>query len=120
MSEKEQLHRSLLFLFGCLGIRTLFAVGAAKLDKNHLPYVGILGLLLAISWVLIYKFNLRPTGREAGGVIWWNHIRPVHALMYLIFAILAFTKSDYAWVPLGIDVLIGLCAFLNHRVLASK
>jgi hypothetical protein len=116
MSEKEELRRRfVLFLVGCIGIRTGFAFGAAKVDKKYLPYLGVLGLLLAISWVLIYRFNLRPTGREAGGIIWWNKIRLVHALLYFVFAVLAFSGSDYAWVPLGIDVFVGLTAFVNHH-----
>jgi hypothetical protein len=66
--------------------------------------------------MLIYIFDLRPSGREAGGVIWWNNIRPVHALNYLIFFLLAFTNNKYAWVPLGVDVIIGLIAFIYHRI----
>lgn len=111
MSELTvQNKRMAQFLIGCIGIRALFVIGAAKADKNTLWYFGILAVILAIGWVLIYRFDLRPTGREAGGVIWWNSFRPVHALLYFAFAGLAFTGSDYAWVPLLADVLVGLGA----------
>lgn len=114
----EQLQRTILFLVGCIGVRTIFVIEAAKIDEKNLPYFGVLALLLAISWILIYTFNLRPTGGEAGGVIWWNNLRPLHALNYFIFAIMAFKSNKYAWVPLMVDVLIGLVAFLNHRVVS--
>ena len=116
MSEKEKLiKRFAAFLIGCIGIRILFVVAAKKLDPNIVQYAGILAVIVAISWVLINRFGLRKTGREAGGEIWWDNIRPIHAIMYSAFAILAFTKNEHAWVPLAIDVLIGLGAFLDHH-----
>ena len=117
MSEKKELiTRMAKFLIGCIGIRTLFVVAAQKMDPNKLQYFGILAVIIAVSWVLINRFGLRKTGKEAGGIIWWDNIRPIHAIMYSAFAILAFTKSEHAWVPLLFDVLIGLGVFLEHHI----
>ena len=116
MSEKQELiSRMTKFLIGCIGIRILFVVAAKKMNPNTLQYFGILAVILAVSFVLINRFGLRKTGREAGGIIWWDNIRPIHAIMYSAFAILAFTKNEHAWVPLLLDVLIGLGVFLNHH-----
>ncbi len=105
--------RLLLFLFGCIGVRTLFVIMAKYLDKKYLPIMGYIAIIIALGFSIIYITGSRKTGPEVfGDKIWWNNLRPVHALFYFIFAYLAITKSNYAWIPLLIDVLIGLSSFL--------
>ncbi len=105
--------RMLLFLIGCIGLRSLFVLLAKYLDKTYLPFMGYGALIIAIGFSIIYITGIRDTGPEVfGGKIWWNNLRPIHALLYFIFAYLAITKNDYAWVPLLIDVSIGLTSFL--------
>jgi hypothetical protein len=59
---------------------------------------------------------LRKTGTEVfGEKIWWNDIRPVHGLLYLLFAYLAINKNKNAWLILLFDVLFGLSMFLNNH-----
>jgi hypothetical protein len=66
--------------------------------------------------MLIYLFDLRPTGAEAGGRIWWNSLRPVHSLLYALFAYLAILgMQDKAWIVLITDTLLGLAAFYVHH-----
>lgn len=105
--------RFILFLFGCMLARGLLVVLAKYIDKQYLPYMGIVATIVAISWLYLFMFDLRKTGPEVlGQEIWWQKIRPIHALFYLIFAYLAFKQSDKAWIPLLIDQLFGLGAFL--------
>ncbi len=108
----------LAFLIGCIGTRTLFVLLAKFLDKKYLPYMGYLGLIIAIGFSIIFITGARETGPEVfGDKIWWNNLRPVHALLYFLFAYLAITQNDYAWIPLLIDVLFGLTSFLIfHKV----
>jgi len=107
----------LLFLIGCIGTRTLLAVLAKNISPDYLPLMGVGGLAISFGLMYFYLSGTRTTGPETfGDKIWWNHLRPVHSTLYLLFAILAFQKSKYAWVPLAIDVCIGIVAFLNfHR-----
>lgn len=58
---------------------------------------------------------MRERAFEAGGVAWWGKFRILHGLTYLVAAVLAFNKNRSAWIPLIIDVLMGLVLFLNHR-----
>ncbi len=110
------LKRNLLFLIGCIGTRTSFVLLAKFLNKQYVTYMGYFALLIAIGFSIIYFTGIRDTGAEVfGDKIWWNNLRPIHALLYFIFAFLAITKNDYAWVPLLIDVLIGLVAFFVLR-----
>ncbi len=110
------LKRNLLFLIGCIGTRTSFVLLAKFLNKQYVTYMGYLALFIATGFSIIYLTGIRETGTEVfGDKIWWNNLRPLHALLYFIFAFLAITKNDYAWVPLLIDVLIGLVAFFVLR-----
>ena len=105
--------RFLLFLIGCIGLRSLFVVIAKNIDIKFLPYLGYLALLPAIGFIYIYVTDSRKTGAETfGEKIWWNDLRPVHALMYGLFAFNAINKNPNAWIYLLIDVLIGLFSFL--------
>jgi hypothetical protein len=110
--------RMLLFLIGCIGTRTLFVLLAKFLDKKYLPYMGYVGLGIAIGFSIIFITGIRDTGPEVfGDKIWWNNLRPVHALLYFIFAYLAITQNDYSWIPLMIDVLLGLFSFvIFHKI----
>lgn len=108
--------RYFLFLVGCIGVRSLFVLGAKKLNKKYLPYASVPALAIAIGFLYVYFTGSRKTGREVfGEKIWWNDLRPIHATLYLVFAYLAFIQSSYAYVPLLIDVVLGLLAFLNYH-----
>ena len=108
--------RFLLFLFGCIVVRFLFVVVAIKINKKYLPYLGMLSILPAIGFIYIYLGGYRKTGGETfGQKIWWNNLRPVHAILYLTFAYLAINKSSQSYKPLLIDVLVGLLSFLIYH-----
>lgn len=105
--------RFLLFLCGCIVVRSLIAYFVKVMDPKFLPYAAIPALLLALSWFYLFFTNSRQTGPEVfGDKIWWNNLRPVHGLLYLVFAILAYQKKSYAWKVLVVDVVIGLISFL--------
>ena len=105
--------RFLLFLIGCIGLRSLFVIIAKNIDIKYLPYLGYLALLPTLGFIYIFATDSRKTGAEVfGGKIWWNNLRPVHALLYGLFAYNAINKNHNAWIYLLIDVLIGLFSFL--------
>jgi len=108
--------RFALFLVGCIGTRSLLVYMAKTISTKYLPYMGALALLPAIGFFSIYIFKLRETGVEVlGDKIWWNDLRPVHGLLYLLFAISAIQKKSYSWIFLFIDVCIGLISFLTFH-----
>ena len=108
--------RFLAFLLLCIPIRLTFVYLAKTLDKKYLPYLGYLALLPAIGFAYIFIFGKRKTGPETfGEKIWWNDVRPIHSIIYFLFAFLAISKSDNAYIPLAIDVIIGLSGFLLYH-----
>jgi hypothetical protein len=105
--------RFLLFLVGCIGTRSLFVVLAKKASTEYLKYMGYIALLPAIGFIYIYLTGSRITGGETfGDKIWWNNLRPLHALIYFLFAYNAITGNKNAWLYLLFDVVFGLTSFL--------
>ena len=106
-----------MFLVGCIGTRALLVYLAATVPLAALKVMGVLGAVIAAGFTVIYAGKLRRTGVETGGQpIWWNSLRPVHALLYAAFAYFAWTGARRkAWVTLLIDVIIGLAAFVHHH-----
>lgn len=105
--------RFLLFLIGCIGTRSLFVYIAKTIDIRYLPYLGYVSLIPAIGFMYLYLSGARQTGQEVfGDKIWWNHLRPIHAFLYFVFAANAIQRNRNAWIYLLIDVLFGLTSFL--------
>ena len=105
--------RFLLFLIGCIGIRSIFVLVAKYASTYYLQLLGYLALLPAIGFIYIYLTGSRQVGAEVfGEKIWWNNLRPIHASLYLLFAYNAINGNKMAYQYLLIDVIIGLTAFV--------
>ena len=108
--------RFLLFLIGCIGTRALFVYLAKIANKTYLRYMGYLSLLPAIGFIYLFLSGSRKTGKEVfGDKIWWNNLRPIHGIIYLLFAYNAINGNKLAWIYLLIDVIIGLISFLSFH-----
>lgn len=108
--------RFLLFLFGCIGTRLLLVFISKQLNIKFLKYMGYLLLLPAFGFIFIYLTGIRQHGVEVfGDKIWWNNLRPIHALFYFLFSYNAINGNKNAWIYLFIDVLFGLTSFLIYH-----
>ena len=113
--------RMLLFLIGCMGVRFGLAYLAYAYRNNALvlKVMGALALGPAIGFTVIFLGGYRKTGAEVfGDKIWWNALRPVHALLYFTFSFMALSAAHYrkhAWMVLLLDAFIGLFGFLFHH-----
>jgi hypothetical protein len=107
--------RTLLFLFGCMGSR-LALVLVAKNYPALLKPMAILAACISFGFMYIWANGLRKTGPETfGEKIWWNDLRPVHAALYAIFALLAFNGNTEAWKVLLLDITLGFTAWILHK-----
>ena len=105
--------RLILFLIGCIGTRALFAYLAKIANKYFLALMGYLAILPAIGFFYLFFTGSRKTGAEVfGDKIWWDNLRPIHGVLYLLFAYNAINGNPFAWVYLLIDVIFGLVSFL--------
>lgn len=108
--------RFLLYLFGCIGTRTAFVFIAKNAGETYLPILGYIALIPAIGFMYFYLTGSRKTGAEVfGNKIWWNHLRPIHAILYFLFAYNAINGVETAWMFLLADVIFGLLAFLSFH-----
>jgi hypothetical protein len=107
-----------MFLMGCIGTRSLFVIIAKNINAKYLKYLGYLALLPAIGFMYIYLTGARKTGAEVfGEKIWWNNLRPIHSILYFLFAYNAIIGNKQSWIYLLVDVLFGLISFLVHHYL---
>jgi len=66
--------------------------------------------------IYIYLTGTRKTGAEVfGEKIWWNNLRPIHSILYFLFAYNAIIGNKQSWKYLLVDVIIGLISFLIHH-----
>jgi len=100
----------LLFIFGCVPIRLFFIYVAKKASLVYLRLLSLPALLISISFVYQLK-NGKKKG-FFGGPVWW--LRGIHALVWFIFAILAFRKIKSAYIALVVDLTIGIISFINN------
>lgn len=108
--------RFLLFLGLCIPSRIIIALLSIYGNKTIRTLLILFASIIVIGWTYIYITKSRQTGGEVfGEKIWWNQLRPVHAFNYLLFIILSLRNNAYASVPLIIDPIIGLLAFINYH-----
>lgn len=108
---------STLFFMGCIPVRILLAyvvylVLNDSLYESYKPYLAAIVMTIGLSFMIIYTMDWRQSGVEAGGKIWWNNLRPIHSVIYLLTAVgmLYDVKNIYAL--LLVDVMIGIYAEL--------
>lgn len=112
--------RFLLFSI-CILVRFLLVSLAYYLPEKYVYYMSFPALLVSLGFFIIYFGNLRKIGAEVlGDKIWWNDLRPIHGLNYIIFAYMAFTFNKNSYIPLLIDVILGLLSFIiYHKSIGS-
>ena len=82
--------------------------------------IGVMYVLFAtgLAWRLL---NHKTSDRGGfGGPVWWNSMRPVHIVLWLLFAVLVARKDERVWMPLALDILLSLIATTNHYFLRPK
>ena len=111
--------RIIVFLFGCILTRSILVYLAKTLDKKYVKIMGYIAIPIGLSFMYLYFVGNKTADSQLEWLgdkkIWWNNLRPVHGLLYLLFALFAIKENEYAWVFLLIDVVIGLLGWLYHH-----
>ena len=113
------------FLVACIGIRLSFAILAYWIEKNEYNnlriLIGIVGLVMSLSFLFIYFFGSETADRQLevwkdeDRKVWWNKFRIIHGILYFLFAIFALTLTEGSYIFLGVDVTLGLILWLLHQ-----
>ena len=111
----KKTNRMLLFIFGCLSVRILFAYIAKNSSNNQLYLLGILGLIVGISF--FYQSLKNKKIGFFGGKTWWSNMRNVHGVLWIIFGMLAINSNKKAYIALVVDVIIGIISFIRNYFL---
>ena len=121
MYNANKMKRMALFLIGCIGMRSALVWLAYVCDPAYLPLMGALALIPAAGFMTIYFGGLRKTGAEVFGErIWWNDLRPLHGILYALFALMALNRDRRAWLVLLVDVVVGFAAFVWHHAASVR
>ena len=120
--------RQIVFLLLCIGVR----LGISFLSKHSLSQTpvstasiliryGLIGLSIAISTSLMFHYfaGTRQIAFEAGGKVWWNYLRPLHGVLFGLFAILACRGEQHAWILLLVDTIVGFFAWHKQRIMCT-
>ena len=110
--------RFALFLIFCIPARILLVFLAKFLKGYSLKILAIVLLIPAFGFLYLFLSGKRKTGGEVfGSDIWWNDLRPIHGLNYLLFSTLVLSGVwvSKAWVILLFDVALGFLAFLIYH-----
>jgi branched-subunit amino acid ABC-type transport system permease component len=98
-----------MFVLGCMGSR--FAL-AAWARQNH-PLTKLLCAVIGSSFLLLWLTNSRLHAAEVCyEQIWWNALRPLHAALYIGYAVLPYHS---AYQLLLVDAALGGTAWLIKR-----
>lgn len=113
--------RFLLFLIGCIGSRILLVLITKYSPIQYLPLLGYIALVPTIGFIYIYLTGSRKTGVEVFNTkIWWNNLRPIHGLLYGLFAYNAINGNVNSWIYLLVDVIIGIISFISYHYLEGN
>lgn len=116
MLDKNQ--RIMYFIFGCLLVRTIIAILPIYLPYEWFSYLGTILLAIGVYFLCLYFNDLRLYAPEGGGITWWANFRLLHGALYLVAAHYLLKKQRIAWIPLTMDVILGLLLFLsNHKMI---
>jgi hypothetical protein len=117
---KKNSKRIILFLFGCMILRISMGL-FMKSDFCQgwiCDLLGVLILIMGIGFLVIYFGGLRKSGLETDGQpIWWNHLRPLHGVLYLLSGWLLLNGNGVnAGNIIIVDALIGLIAWKIYHI----
>ena len=92
-----------------------------SLTSSSISKSNIFTRLSLIGFSYIFLTGSRKTGQEVfGNKIWWNNLRPIHTILYTLFAYNAINKNREAWIYLFIDVIIGLISFIGYHYMEGN
>tara|TARA_Y100000389_G_C17387066_1_gene477666 strand:- start:246 stop:587 length:342 start_codon:yes stop_codon:yes gene_type:complete len=110
--------RNLIFWFGCILFRVILAVIAYIAPPHILKKLSFITIIPAFNFIFMYLFSIKETKSSRGffkGKIWWNELRPIHGILYLLFSIYAFREKKFAYKILVLDVIIAIFSKLLYN-----
>lgn len=92
--------RLILFLFGCIPVRIIYAI-----VQNSKYAISLFNLVIGLYFIYHWWFWNGEKG-AFGGDLWWNNMRLIHGIIFLV-------AIQYPFL-LYFDIIIGIIAKLLH------
>ena len=113
--------RFFLFWLVCLPVRAVVAYGGFALVKVDDVFYILFSIYTALTSAGFLAFSLLwwcGSARKKGGLggdVWWNHMRPIHALLWLGACVCFALREPSAFFFLVADVVVGAIAGALHH-----
>jgi len=107
--------RFTLFLLGCIPVRFLFVYIAKNIPINYLPLTAPITLIMGLGFFYTF-FSGKKTGSTFNQIAWWNNLRPIHGLLYILYSYYAYKKNSDSYKILLFDVIFGLLSFFIYHI----
>ena len=104
--------RILLYFFICIPVRLFipYYIYNHLSDKNY-KYLSLIISIIGAGFLHLFFNNQRLNAGEGGGKTWWHDLRLIHGLLYIASAIYLKKKNKLAYLPLLLDILVGLWGY---------
>ena len=105
----NKMNSSLSFYYMiCILVRVFIAYLAFLSYNSNLRYI-LVAFLFTVSIVLTYLYITKRRKIGAfGQKIWWDFLRPIHAILFFISGVLLSTKVKETYIILLISAFIGI------------
>jgi hypothetical protein len=108
--------RFIVFLIGCIGFRAILTLASYLSEGWGLQMLGFFAIYPVLYWFYTIFIAEKNSGlKVVNDLMWWNHLRPIHMLLWAFFAYLALSKNRMAYMVLLIDTVFGALAFFLHH-----
>ena len=105
-----------VFLFGCIGARLLYTFFSYMAEGTTLQILGFLALYPVVYWsYLLFVSEKGSNLSMISDIMWWKNLRPIHLILWALFAYLALSNHPLAYVVLLVDTAFGATAFFLHH-----
>jgi len=107
--------RTLVFFSLCIPLRLFAAWWSFKYPlSNSTAMLAACYAVAGISMIYFFLSNSRLAAPEGGGNTWWNAVRPLFGMLYLLFALYTAKGYRQSYKFLLADVILGLVVWVSH------
>ena len=99
----------------CIFLRFLLTYLVFVTYNNNYRYILIIFYLSSALGLLYHYLNKKRKIGAFNNTIWWDDLKPLHALLFISTCILLYIKNPYSYMLPFTDTIIGLIMYLlNH------
>ena len=100
----------------CFAVRLALVLAASQLSPRWRRPAAVVAAAVSASFFYQYQRRLVAFESTADGKrVWWDDVRPVHGLLWALYAALAWHRKRGAWAVLAADLLFGRAVWLARR-----